>query len=88
MRPLPIQYLVSIRKNVKTMKLKLLVVICSLLLCLTTTAISQTRTAALSESEKLNKLLENAFEDYLRTHPIVATAIGDHRYDKIGRAHV
>jgi uncharacterized protein (DUF885 family) len=68
------------------MKLKSLVVLCALFLCLLPTPLrtraQQTKTAsAATESAKLNQLLENAFADYLRLHPVLATAIGDHRYD-------
>ncbi|HEV7475437.1 MAG TPA: DUF885 domain-containing protein [Pyrinomonadaceae bacterium] len=62
------------------MKLKSIVVICSLLFCLLPTQAQQTSSAK-SESEKLNKLLDNSWEDYLKLNPITATAIGDHRYD-------
>jgi hypothetical protein len=59
-----------------------LVVIFALLLCVIPARAQQTTTAsAATDSAKLNQLLENAFADYLRLHPIVATAIGDHRYD-------
>jgi uncharacterized protein (DUF885 family) len=63
------------------MKLKSLVVVCSLLLCLVPAQAQQTKTATATESAKLNKLLDSAFEEYLRLHPVQATAIGDHRYD-------
>lgn len=69
----------------KTMKLKSLIVSCALLLCiiptLPPTHAQQTQTAATTDSAKLNQLFENAFADYLRSHPVVATSIGDHRYD-------
>jgi uncharacterized protein (DUF885 family) len=63
------------------MKLKSLIVVCSLLLCLIPAQAQQTKTSTTTESEKLNKLLETAFENYLRLHPVAATGIGDHRYD-------
>ncbi len=72
------------------MKLKALIVTFALLLCLLPPIVptraqqasaSSATAAAATESEKLNQLLENAFADYLRLHPVVATAIGDHRYD-------
>lgn len=65
----------------KTMKLKSIVVIFSLLFCLLPARVpGQTKDAA-SESAKLNKLLESAFEDFLKLNPVTATSIGDHRYD-------
>ena len=36
---------------------------------------------ALSESRRLNELVEAYFEDYLRPNPVSATSIGDSRYD-------
>jgi uncharacterized protein (DUF885 family) len=62
------------------MKLKAILVICSLLFCLIPAQARQASSAK-SESEKLNKLLENSWEDYLKLNPITATSIGDHRYD-------
>lgn len=68
------------------MKLKSLVVTFGLLLCLIPApapARAQTATtkSASTDSDRLNQLLEAAFADYLRLHPVMATAIGDHRYD-------
>jgi uncharacterized protein (DUF885 family) len=63
------------------MRLKSLVVIFALLLCVIPAREQQAKPAATTDSARLNQLLENAFADYLRLHPIFATAIGDHRYD-------
>lgn len=67
-------------------KPKSLVGLFALFVCLLPTPLparaQQTQPAsAATDSEKLNQLFENAFADYLRLHPVVATAIGDHRYD-------
>lgn len=66
------------------MKLKSLLVICSLLLFLFSTVAGQTKAVSSdSESEKLGKLLENYFEDFLRFNWITAASIGDRRYDDL-----
>jgi uncharacterized protein (DUF885 family) len=65
----------------RIVKLKSFVVVCSLLLCLIPAQAQQSKSSPATESEKLNKLLETAFENYLRLHPVAATGIGDHRYD-------
>lgn len=65
------------------MKLKSTVVVCLLSLALCSTQFAQTNGASstASESEKLGKLLENYFEDFLKFDPNAAATLGDRRYD-------
>ena len=67
------------------MKLKSLFVMWALLLCLVPTQAAtrhlQAKPTPATDSQKLNQLLDDAWQDYLRFNPITATAIGDHRYD-------
>jgi uncharacterized protein (DUF885 family) len=69
------------------MRIKSIYIICWLLICIISAQTIQAQpnqtknTASTGQSEKLNKLFEEYFEERLRLYPFQATAIADPRYN-------